>query len=630
VKRVASLFVLALVCSGCNLQSHEAGGATPAASSSSGAVVSRLGTAWPNGSQGEYQVTLDSQIDFGRERGASALELRARLRYVVRAVQVGAPSLLLVLRDVSLKTGAPGELKDNPELVKEIQAPFGLTLVDGALGDLRVRPGASTFAVSILRNLAASLQFAASAGKNGAFVGHESDGTGAYDVEYTRLDGSERYARRKLRYEPLPALQVQRPGAPALDNLALDFTPHVAESAGAVELQAGKLTRSSYTELLTTSAPDGSQLTSRTKLALEAQSVLTTAAPDEAAWAQAELVLKPGVAYANANEKSDLDAHRIGDFTFESALSVLEQAERNSKQPPAVPSPGVEPAALPSPGQREASAFLALTALFRRDPANVAKALKHIKARSSAAEWLQNALASSGAAAAEDALLSLASDPKLPAAQRRASVTNLSRAPIPRPVVVERLSALVADPALHVPIVYALGAIARKMRAAGQQEAARPLVDLLVSQLEKAQSEQDTITALHGIANAADPAVFARVRPFLSDASSSLRQAGGLAVGSMQSQEAEAALAERLATEPRTSVRTALLSICRQRPPSPVLIAAVRELALKAAEPHGRIEAVRVLAQWATTEPKLRETLALVAQNDPVGNVRDTAAKTLQ
>jgi hypothetical protein len=175
-----------------------------------------------------------------------------------------------------------------------------------------------------------------------------------------------------------------------------------------------------------------------------------------------------------------------------------------------------------------------------------------------------------------------------------------------------------------------LGAIARKARAAGHAEMARQLSQLLSTQLGTATNDPDKITALHGIANAADASLLPQARPYLSDVSGSLRQAAGLAVGAMQSSEADAALAERLAIETKMSVRTALLTACRQRPPSPVLIAAVQELALKATEPHGRIEAVRVLARWLTERPQLRETLTLVAKNDPVVEVRDTAQRTLQ
>ncbi|HEX2873528.1 MAG TPA: HEAT repeat domain-containing protein [Polyangiaceae bacterium] len=628
MSRIPAWFALVALCGACNHAPANPAQAKPAPSAAAAAAV----VSWPTGSQGEYEVTLDSQLDFGRDRGTSALELRARLRYVVRDGGAGASTLLAELRDVSLKTGTPAELKVDTALGQEIQAPFVVSLVGGALGEMRVRPGASTFAVSILRSVSAGLQFAATLAQNERFVGHESDGTGSYEIEYTPLDASGRYARRKLRYQQLPSLQSKGGGATGLDQLALDFTPQVSQSKGELQVVSGRLNRVSYDELLTTKSPDGSDLRSRTQLALVTRGEPSATPPHEGSLAAEALVLKPGVAYANATENSNLDSARIGEYTFASALRVLEEAVKSPHQAKPSVASGAEDEAEPAPSadQREAGAFLALTALFRRDPANVDQAVRQIKAGSVAASRLQNALASSGAPAAERALLGLAAEPKVAAAVRKASVTNLSRAPMPSKAVVTQLSALIADPVLHVRIVYALGAIARKARAAGHAETARQLGDLLAAQLASATSEPDKITALHGIANAADASLLPRARPYLNDASGSLRQAAGLAVGAMQSPEADAALAERLATETKMSVRTALLTACRQRPSSPALIAAVQELALKSSEPHGRVEAVRVLAHWLQERPQLRETLALVANNDPVAKVRETAQRTLQ
>jgi HEAT repeat protein len=609
-RHLPTIVLGAWLLSACNRASVEdKQSAAPSASATSAAAPSY----WQTSEHPGYDLVLKSELNLNGDasNGSSVkLELRGKLHLFVRSSDDGTAALGALLTDADL-AGSNAEQVDLQHLSSEIQTPFLFSLESGRLGDVRVQAGLSTFAVSILRTVAAGFQFPTKPPQSGLWSAEESDATGPYVAEYKALPEPGHYSKHKVRYGGVAALKP-KPFMGDHDALGA-VTPSVVESTGEITLASQHLSTISYSERLEVSMLSAAATKSHSEWTLSALDLPQL---------DARLIrLVPGKPYANPAERADLDPARIGKLTFETTVAELEKAERERK-----PAQNPTAAELESKDSaREAQLFSVLGALFRQDKKNIALAVQRIERGSNVSLRLLNALVSSGAPESQPALLQVATDKKVKADTHKAAVRSMLRLHAPLPATVERLTQLLDDPDLRVNSTYVLGAMARRLREAGEGERSRSITTRLLEQLSASKDDALRIATLHSLANDGDNEALSAIRPFVVGEDSSLRMAAALALAAMTSDEAEQLLIERLETEEKTSVRSAVLDACQARRPTPKLIAATEKVALLAPDPHGRIEAARVLARWLPERPELRATLERIAKDDKEEKVRQAA-----
>src|SRR6185369_4641742 len=124
--------------------------------------------------------------------------------------------------------------------------------------------------------------------------------------------------------------------------------------------------------------------------------------------------------YAPPAPRLRIDAAKTAGWTFDSAVAELEALEKTRSAPGLAPSssgaaPEAQTAEQSAHAQRMANAFSALAAIMRQDPGALRRATALVRNNGPVASAVLDAIASSGTALGESALLDLATDAKLPA-----------------------------------------------------------------------------------------------------------------------------------------------------------------------------------------------------------------------
>ena len=612
---LVAILLAASVTGACSRGAAE-GTPAPAASASATAPAATPSSYFGAGEQPGYAVELKSDLTVAGDAPANAdnnvkLQLIGKLHLFVRSSTAGNAELGGVLFDADLAGTSSGQM-DLEQLTRDIQTPFLFTLEAGRLGDVRVQAGLSTYAVSILRTLAAALQFPV-APAGGKWSVEESDATGPYVAEYEALQQAGQYAKRKLRYGAIAEVKQHSLGVapPALGAV----TPTVSESKGEVRVTDHRLSSMSYAESVEVAMLGAVPAKSNSQWDLSAAELPPLAAEPDWKQLDARLIrITAGKPYSNPTESANFDQARIGKLTFEAVVLELEKAERERK-----PSPG---ASLAKDTPREAQLFSVLGAMFRRGGRDIALAVQRIQKGSNISPRLIDALTSSGGAESQPALLQVASDHQVKLELRQAVVRSMVRLRAASPATVDKLSGFLGDPDLRINASYALGAMARRLRESGDGERSRQITTRLLQQLAESKDNALRMATLRGLANDGDNEALDAIRPLVSGEDVSMRMVAAQTLAAMTSNAAESLLVERLEKEERTSVRSAVLDACQARRPTPPVIAAVQKIALSAPDAHGRIEAARALGRWMSVRPELRATLERMAKEDKEEKVR--------
>ena len=133
---------------------------------------------------------------------------------------------------------------------------------------------------------------------------------------------------------------------------------------------------------------------------------------------------------------------------------------------PAGGAPEAQSAEQSARAQRMGNAFMALSAMFRKDPATIRRANTIIRKDGVVASALVDAVSSAGTPFGQATLLELATDAKLPLRLREAAAGSLIRSDRPSPETVAGLGTRFDDPVIGVHAIYGLGTFARKLRNA--------------------------------------------------------------------------------------------------------------------------------------------------------------------
>jgi hypothetical protein len=122
---------------------------------------------WRDSERMVYRVSLSSRMQPASDTSPVTLTLSGQLELRTR-VAVPMSRLLASLTGLSVQAGGEGGTTAPPDLLRELQQPWGFDLEEGRLHQIRAASGASAFAQSILTTLAAAFQSPAEANQNHA------------------------------------------------------------------------------------------------------------------------------------------------------------------------------------------------------------------------------------------------------------------------------------------------------------------------------------------------------------------------------------------------------------------------------------------------------------------------------
>jgi hypothetical protein len=559
-------------------------------------------------------VTLKNTSTAIGAPGGVEFVLSGRVELAARTTEGGTQ---LALRVLNARFESEGQSVDQyAALGQDLAQTYVLTLHDGVTVGEALPPRISTFAASILRSLGNALQLGpGTPSADGSWKTEELDGTGKYRVQYRALPAADPHIieRKKLSYWPTPVPNAN----PLLGKQTLE--PQVVSSTGTLRLgRQGTLEQISTTEEIALAIIKG-VVNGRTELQLVKEVEVSAWKPDWQATLAVALPATPGAPFGQGPAPEVIDAQRIGDYTFDSALKELRQeaqAQELARQNKLAR----------SGSELNTRAFSAMIGLLRLRPEARERAAALVAKREPVSGTLADALSSAGTPECQAVLVGLLSAAE-PTKQQVAS--SLVRVEAPTQASESAVRGLCADERYLEYCLFGLGSYARKLRDGGNGARAAQLGKFLVERFGTAKPGVERLLVLRGIANSGDVQAFPFVSPLLNDSTASLRAAAVDAIRLMPGAEVERALIERLGKDTSTGVRLSVISAAAARPQSEALRAAVVHAALNDTNSGVRNQAVRVMAKWLPEVPSLHEPLSKVAQSDANDSVKSAAIAAL-
>ena len=588
---------------------------------------------WRDNQSYVYELELSSSAGLAGALPMAQYEMHGNLIIAARKVAVNSVQLAIHVAEPKFRTEKSDAQPMYDALAKELATPSLITLSDGAITEERIAKGTSTFAESILRYVGAIFQLRAATGHRG-LEATERDATGVYHASYdTNAEGSE-LVRTKLRYDQLPV------GGKGLAANGPTLSTNVRSSSATLKVSDGSLQSIELAESLGSPVSSSAAMSSSTslKLTLERSSATVTVLPWDML-VRDSVATRPGHMIARATNTSQFDALRIGDYTFDKALAEMSDSAKRlaTKQAKDAKSKGRPSPVDPSIEKRELTsderAFTAMTALLRRDTANVDRAVQIINKKDVAAAQLMDALSSAGTPSAQQALLGVVENSKLDKSLRQRSAIALTRVANAAPGTVSAFTRLLHVQGFETAACYGLGTISRRLRESGDFAAADAIVGTLVKELKESKSEDWDVVVLRGIANSGSGNAFETVEPFLKEPSARLREAAVESIRLMQESKVDTVLQSVIANETDESVRIAALDACAMRPMTPILLQRVASAGLAGKSTRVRQRAIQVLATWAPQNPEATAALKSITALETNPNLlreAETAEKHLQ
>jgi hypothetical protein len=600
--------------------------ASPARAPDAGSAPAAAYVEWTEGTRWSYALSLKSRVSL--RDAASLLDLELSGRLIVRrfASRSGSTAALHVqVEDARLSSSRSDPDAALDAAASALEEGFAVELERGVPRRVLMRPSSPELARNLARTLAPYLQLLAAA-PGATWEQNETDAAGVYRATYRAESPAGRYSKRKLGYE------ANELSGPSGQHLKLALTPQVVESEARLEVTEGALRSVVAKERLETALTDRQRAASETSLSLEL--LAATPAEPETTYADYQLgaeELGPNRPELVTRDDGALDAAKVGDFTFESAVAKLEQL-LNDGLPLLLAGNQAESADARLLREQRViehnRAFSALVALLRLRPETVEAAVRRVLRHPKQAKIVLDALVAAETPAAQDALLGLAEAKGTDVELGRSVLASMGRIQNPTARTIETLVRWLDEDTLRVAAAYGLGSMARAIRARDAALSARA-GRALVERLANERSSLHTVHLLRGIANSADGAAFDTVLPLLVHDNDSIRGAAVEALRLMQHPLVDGAIAKRLREERHPSALRAALNAAKPRAASDELSDAVAEVALSSRDSQARYRATRLLAGWFGQRPSLRSSLAEVARHDESEAVRRAADDAL-
>jgi HEAT repeats len=605
-------------------------GSAEAAASAQKTRSDPAGSAWQVDKLYPYSFVLSTALSMNDDP-AFDFDLAGTLRVAPVASTANEASLYLTVEGAKVTSRIPSGQAELDKLAAQIQS--GGCFVDlqgGKVSAVHLPVGLGALAANVYRELAADLQFAS--GSSGPFTTTEYDTTGEYVATYTPLADSLHVTKQKQRYLSVLGGTVPNllmPSAPT------QIVPQVVASNADITLTAAH--RPSVIHAKNQVLVSGAQVPVRstTQISLEAaaEQPLLAPRPDFAALLSKTARLGADEPYGAQASVDALDDARIHGETFASLYLKVSQLPHEGDAARAVSAAVAAGAPAPLADQKSnqdsARVFIALAALFRRQPATIDLAVQKIHANAIGADMLLDALGSASSPASQHALLGLLKDKSLPAPLETRAMRALTRGQRPSEEAVAALQALlVAKPFDQVPL-YGLGTFCRRLRDENELDRSNALGDLLLSQLGRAQGQSAVVTVLEALSNAGYAKALTPLQTYMRDPREAVRVAAVRGLQSIKDAQVDPLLANAITSEASSDVRIAAMDVAKMREPSQSLADALTSAAVKAPDPHVRYRAVELMGQWLARWPSLRGPLTAVASNDAESQVRERAKASL-
>ena len=343
--------------------------------------------------------------------------------------------------------------------------------------------------------------------------------------------------------------------------------------------------------------------------------------------------------------RAEFESRGAGDFRpeglREAGIAARSRSERNLAATLTLDGVlvGIETACRTGRWRAEAyDRFLDLRTLFRQDVEAVNKALTLLLASGLYSEEVYitmiDALGAAGSAAAQGALLSVMEAGSVPIGLRESAVLAATQVEAPTDGFVSGLRRVARGPegdSVAARALETLGIAAARMAEAGQEEAAREIVEELELALQRATDASQRRAVILGLGNAAaQQSAQVLVRAVEREEDESVRAAVALALRAIPAVEARETLG-RLATEdPSASVRRAAMQALAFAPDASADEVVEKVLARDGAE-LVRSQAVQYLASTVERRSDWRRALLdRAASSDPSDEVRAHARQAIE
>lgn len=587
---------------------------------------------WEVGQRIVYRTEIGMVVAFGAGSNSLEFDLFANVEVTPTRSSAESVTLYAAPRDVRAASRVAESQPEFDKLAALLNSTGCFyTLEGGQVTEVRVARDLPPTAANAFRTIGSALQFARSINPLMRYVATEYDSTGQYVAQYERGQEEGLWHKRKLRY-----VRLLTPKA-AANNLSLRIAPEVVRSDGTVRLtpDGRPALVSLKDELLLNGAQTPMRSTTTVSLRSERTELVGQPGPEfERVYAGLEPI-RADEPYGAANAVRSLDDARIGGQTFESVLARMEDRARKNQGEPNTKRNGTnasstELAAEKAETQEDSRAFIALSAMVRRAPETVARAVAAIRKGSPASATLVDCLGSASSPDADEALIALKDSKSLDAGIRTRIVAALSRSSRPSNRSTEALEALLVEDPFSTQALFGLGTYCRRYRDQENKDETKRLGELLLGRLAMAKTQSDVITVLRAITNSGYDAALARLGPYLKDEREPVRVAAVRALQSMHSTGIDEILASHLRSDSSRDVRVSAIDASKVRQPNDSMATALVSVATdSSADPHVRYRAVELMNLWRTRRPDMRNALEQVAAKDQEPRVRDLAKASL-
>ncbi|HEX4338869.1 MAG TPA: HEAT repeat domain-containing protein [Polyangiaceae bacterium] len=568
---------------------------------------------WPVGTSRRYALDFSASMQSGKV-SLVATRMKGVLR--IDAVAAGATPSFRCSFDgklLELDGSASGQSASSAPLPAALEdglkQPWFVEFdADGRFESIRHANDLPEFVGHLWNALAASLQVSRSAVVDGVATktAEESDSVGRYRVEYGRVGVSE-FRRHKLEYVTLVNPIVHYDVVSSVADLKFD--------------QRGRLSLLRSDETLRTEARGpipAFDATTHIVLAFQSEGDARDQAAKNLATMSSLTAATSSAATTSTSKTEEMDAARIGGRTYAGIVATLTADERSSAD------------VQKSKQQKEKAgrAYVALTALLRREPQNLATAKEHVERGGPLSTTLLDAMRDAGTPETQHVLAELATGGKLDRTARISAVEDLGHVGAPTEETVKTLRNLEADTELGTQATYGLGS--NVFRLQSQDRAlASAIVAELTARLRNATSDDERITLLSALGNAGDPGAMDSIKAYLGAANTSgVRAAAVQALRRIPGDVADALIA--VASEDAdVAVRLSAMTAVAERAASAPLMAALGNVLLHETVWQVRARAAQTAASWLADGAALSDVLGQVASGDPSDDIRLIAQNAL-
>lgn len=601
-------------------------GSTGLASSAAPELLDNKMPGWRQGQHYRYRIQMSSRIALGDRALLFDFDLTGAAELVAFAVTPDTASFYVAIEGAKFVSRTPGTQPQFDKLCDELKRLYSFDMKGGLVTRAYMPKDLHPMAAAVFRTISASLQFARTQHHVRSFDANEFDTTGQYVAEYLQLAEPHSWRKIKRRY-----LSVLPPKDQSVETRGV--IPEVVHSEGVIRVSdAGRPTEiRTRDELLlkTSQAP----LRSKTEVSIVAEPVgaVASSIPDGIDLRDGSIAVAVDAPFESGLDGVDLDEAKIDGMTF---VKVLRQFEKIAQRPkPSKPEKGLASQArqddLQKQGDEESKLFVALSAIFRRQPDTVNQAIRTIQANSPVRDILVDGLGSADSSFAQHALIQLAKNNGNDDRLRTRALISLSRTEHPTPECVNALISLADNETLGAQALYGIGSYCRHFRDAGRTDVASKLGNLLAARLSVASaSEAQLVVVLRAIGTSGYAPALANIQPFLFDRREKLRVETVRALSAMDGPEIDSMLVERLSSNDSKLVRMAAIEAMRARKPSDTLAVSLQK-ASAIDDPHVRYRAVDLMVRWLEKRPELRQGIELVANNDREQEIRELAKAAL-